>query len=61
MPFEKLLKYILSMYKTSTQAALNHFFEKEDITMSQQALSKARSKFIHTPFLKIYNAIRDAG
>ena len=44
MPFEKLLKFMLSMYRTSSQNALNKFFEKEDITMSQQALSKARNK-----------------
>lgn len=60
MPFEKLLKFMLSMNKTSTQNALNKFFEKEGITMSQQALSQARNKFDHTPFLKLYNAIRDA-
>lgn len=60
MPFEKLLKFMLSMNKTSTQNALNKFFEKEGITMSQQALSKARNKFDHTPFLKLYNAIREA-
>ena len=60
MPFEKLLKFMLSMNKTSTQNALNRFFEKEGITMSQQALSKARNKFDHTPFLKLYNAIREA-
>lgn len=60
MPFPKLLKYLLSMFKTSTQAALNVFFEGESITMSQQALSKARSKFDHTPFLKLFVAVRDA-
>lgn len=60
MPFEKLLKYLLSMHKTSTQSALNNFFESKGITMSQQALSKARSKFDHTPFLKLFTAIRDA-
>lgn len=60
MPFEKLLKYLLSMHKTSTQSALHNFFESKGITMSQQALSKARSKFDHTPFLKLFTAIRDA-
>lgn len=60
MPFPKLLKYLLSMIKTSTQAALNVFFEEENITMSQQALSKARSKFNHTPFLKLFIAVRNA-
>lgn len=60
MPFEKLLKYLLSMHKTSTQSALHNFFESKGITMSQQALSKARSKFDHTPFLKLFKTIRDA-
>ena len=60
MPFYKLLRFLLSMYKTSSQAALNQFFEKEEVTMSQQALSKARNKFDHSPFVKLYTAIRDA-
>lgn len=50
LPFEKLLRYLLSMHKSSTQCALNDFLERKGITMSQQALSKARSKFDHTPF-----------
>jgi len=60
MPFCKLLRFLLSMYKTSTQAALNKFLRKDDITMSQQALSKARNKFDHTPFWKLFIGIRDA-
>ncbi len=60
MPFESLLKYLLSMHKSSSQSALHNFFERKGITMSQQALSKARSKFNHTPFLKLFTAIRDA-
>ena len=60
LPFQKLLKYLLSMHKSSTQSALNNFLEREDITMSQQALSKARSKFDHTPFLKLFTAVRNA-
>ena len=60
LPFQKLLNYLLSMHKSSSQSALNNFLEREGITMSQQALSKARSKFDHTPFLKLFTAIRDA-
>lgn len=60
MPFEKLLHFLISMYKASSQAALNKFFESKGITMSQQALSKARSKFDHSPFVKLFTAIRDA-
>ncbi len=59
MPFHKLLKFLLSMFKFSAQAALNKFFEEDDITMSQQALSKARNKFNYTPFLKIFQGVRD--
>lgn len=60
LPFENLLKYLLSMHKTSNQTALNKFLERRGITMSQQALSKARSKFDHSPFLKLFKGVRDA-
>lgn len=60
MSFESLLKFLLSMHKTSSQSALHKFFESKGITMSQQALSKARSKFNHTPFLKLFAGVRDA-
>lgn len=60
LTFYDLLKYLLSMHKSSTQSALNNFLERKDKTMSQQALSKARSKFDHTPFLKLFRGVRDA-
>ena len=60
LPFEDLLRYLLSMHKTSNQSALNKFLERRDITMSQQALSKARSKFDYSPFLKLFNGVRNA-
>ena len=60
LPFYALLKFLLSMHKTSTQSALGNFLERKGITMSQQALSKARSKFDHTPFLKLFDGIRNA-
>ena len=60
LPFQDLLKYLLSMHKTSSQSALNNFLERKGLTMSQQALSKARSKFDHTPFLKLFKGVRDA-
>ena len=60
LQFYDLLKYLLSMHKFSTQSALNNFLERKDKTMSQQALSKARSKFDHTPFLKLFRGVRDA-
>lgn len=45
LPFHDLLKFLLSMHKTSSQCTWNDFLERKGITMSQQALSKARSKF----------------
>lgn len=51
---------MLSMYRTSSQKALNKFLKNKDITMSQQALSKARNEFDHSPFQKIYNVFKDA-
>ena len=60
LPFYALLKFLLSMHKTSTQSALGKFLERKGITMSQQTLSKARSKFDHTPFLKLFDGIRNA-
>jgi hypothetical protein len=53
MTFSEILLFILSGFKTNTQTALNCFFHdsltKRD-TMSQQAFSKARSHFDHSPF-----------
>lgn len=60
LPFHDLLKYLLSMHKSSSQSSLHNFLERKNLTMSQQALSKARSKFDHTPFLKLFTAVRDA-
>ena len=60
MPFAELLKFLLSMYKTSSQAALNQYFRGKEEHMTQQALSKARNHFDHTPFQKIFCAVRDA-
>ena len=50
LPFYALLKFLLSMHKTSTQSALGNFLERKGITMSQH----------HTPFLKLFNGIRNA-
>ena len=60
LPFHKIMKYLLSMDKSATQIGVNRFLEKDDVTVSQQAVSKARNKFDHTPFMKLFNAIRDA-
>jgi hypothetical protein len=46
MPFKRLIYFMLSMIKESSQTALERFFEKVDkgISMSQQAFSLARQK-----------------
>jgi len=50
MPFPKLIKFMLTRVKGSTQNALEKYFDKlgEDVHMTQQAFSEARSK------LKVY-------
>jgi hypothetical protein len=53
MTFSEIVLFILSGFKTNTQTALSRFFhdyiEKGNV-MSQQAFSKARSHFDHSPF-----------
>jgi len=62
MPFDVLLEYLLRGRKCSTQISLNKFFKEkgDEEHMSQQALSKARSHFDHTPFSKAFYAVVDA-
>ena len=56
MPFERLLEYLLHGSKGATQSVLNKFFQclEEGVHMTQQALSKARTHFDHSPFLKAF-------
>lgn len=56
MPFDRLLNFLLRGRKESSQAALNDFFLQlgDDIHMTQQGLSKARSHFNHTPFMTAF-------
>jgi hypothetical protein len=53
MTFPDIVLFTLNGFNTSTKTALNRFFKnvlnRENI-MSQQALSKARSHFNHSPF-----------
>lgn len=58
MPFDKLLQYLLCGCKGAAQAVLNEFFQRtgDTIHMTQQALSKARSHFDHSPFMKAFYA-----
>ena len=59
MSFSEILMFILDGIHSSTQSALNRFFGKyleARNTPSQQALSKARSHFNHSPFEKMFRA-----
>ena len=55
LPFPDLLYLLLDMQKSSLHARLNLFFSKtrQAVSMTQQALSKARNHFDHTPFEKM--------
>ena len=61
MSFQDILCCLISGCKMSTQVVLNEFFEKigKTIHMTQQAYSKARSHFDHTPFSKAFYALVD--
>ena len=57
-PFKSVLKYLISLRKGSAQNTLNDFFDVEGKkAVSQQALSKARSKFSELPFKKVFKTI----
>ena len=62
MPFARLLEYLLHGSKGATQSVLNEFFQglEEGIHMTQQALSKARNHFDHSPFLKAFYEVVNA-
>lgn len=59
MSFHDIVMFILGGIHSSTQTALNCFFGKylnPVNVMSQQALSKARSHFDHSPYEKMFRA-----
>ena len=62
MPFARLLECLLRGSKGATQSVLNEFFQglEEGIHMTQQALSKARNHFDHSPFLKAFYEVVNA-
>jgi hypothetical protein len=57
MPFKKLVYFMLSMIKESTQNALERYFEKagEETWMSQQAFSEARQKIKWEAFREMFD------
>lgn len=61
LTFPMLLQLLLQNRKCSTQCKLDDFFSQTGggEHMSQQAFSKARNHFDHTPFQKIFYATRD--
>jgi hypothetical protein len=58
MPFKKLIWFILSLVKASSQNALERFFPriKEAVHMSQQAFSLARQKVKVEAFVELFHA-----
>ena len=56
MGFKKLMFFLLSMIKESSQNALERFFDKigEDTFMSQQAFSLARQKIKWEAFWDLF-------
>ncbi len=59
MPFPSALCFMLDMRKTTLQTRLNLYFEHrgEEEPMSQQAFSKLRSNFDHSPFVAMHKAL----
>ena len=59
LSFGDMLCLLLDMQKTALQARLNHFFTAtgQKVTMSEQALSKARNQFDHSPFEKMLRSV----
>ena len=56
MPFRKVLHFMLDMRKTTLQTRLNIFFSHEEKgeSISQQAFSKLRANFDHSPFVTVF-------
>ena len=59
MPFADALTFMLDMRKTTIQTRLNMYFDhkKKGEPMSQQAFTKLRANFDHTPFVAMLGEI----
>jgi len=59
MQFPSALSFMLDMRKTTLQTRLNMYFEHngEVEPMSQQAFSKLRNNFDHSPFVAMHSAL----
>lgn len=59
MPFPSALCFMLDMRKTTLQTRLNMYFEHNGKVepMSQQAFSKLRGNYDHSPFVTMHKAI----
>lgn len=60
MGFSEHIFFLLNQVNTSTRTALRGFFKRvldRDAPMSQQALSKARSHFDHSPFQGLFDVV----
>lgn len=59
MSFPMMLEFMLSRGLASIQSELNDFFFRKgsDTHMTEQAFSKARSHFDHSPFVKLYREL----
>jgi len=56
MGFTAIVYFMINTFSDTCQTALNRYFRGTDIHISQQAFSKARDKFDHSPFLKLFRA-----
>ena len=56
MPFKKLIYFMLTSVKSSTQNALERYFEKtnEDVFITQQSFSEARQKLKVSAFIELF-------
>jgi hypothetical protein len=57
MGFTDALVFFLDLRKTTVTTRLNHFFERSKKIMTEQAFSKLRAKYDHTPFMTMHHTL----